>query len=44
MIDVDGKQRIAIERIHIEEDTAKSIHGQAGTILDFNRSGVPLMK
>ena len=45
MIDVDGKQkRIAIERIHIEEDTAKSIHGQAGTILDFNRSGVPLIE
>ncbi len=45
MINVDGVQKkIDIERIHIEEDTAKSIHGEGGTVLDFNRAGVPLIE
>lgn len=44
-INVSGQsKKIEIERIHIEEDTAKSIHGQGGTVLDFNRSGVPLIE
>lgn len=37
---------IAITRVHLEEDTASSIHDDATgeTTIDFNRSGVPLME
>ena len=44
-IEVDGKKKkIGIERIHIEEDTCKSLHSIAGTKLNFNRAGVPLIE
>ena len=37
---------VGIQRIHLEEDTAKSSHDvtAAGSVIDFNRSGVPLME
>ncbi|MDO8482090.1 MAG: Asp-tRNA(Asn)/Glu-tRNA(Gln) amidotransferase subunit GatB [bacterium] len=37
---------VQITRIHLEEDTASSIHEDATdvTTIDFNRSGVPLME
>lgn len=44
-IELDGyKKKIGIERIHIEEDTCKSIHSINGTKLNFNRAGVPLIE
>ena len=44
-IDDDGvKKKIEILEMHIEEDTAKSIHAKERTLLDFNRAGVPLIE
>lgn len=40
-----GPKKIEIERIHIEEDTGKSIHSGIGdSLLDYNRAGVPLIE
>ena len=33
---------VRIERIHLEEDAGKNLHGPAGSLLDLNRAGVPL--
>ncbi len=36
---------IVIERVHLEEDTASSSHeGTSGSLVDYNRAGVPLME
>jgi aspartyl-tRNA(Asn)/glutamyl-tRNA(Gln) amidotransferase subunit B len=52
-VTLDGEtRRIGIERAHMEEDTGKSthvgsggrIHAASSTLLDFNRSGVPLVE
>lgn len=37
-------RRVGIERIHMEEDAGKQLHTKAGTLVDFNRSGVPLIE
>ena len=41
-VEVSNK-KIYLERMHIEEDTCKSIH-TTDTLLNFNRSGVPLIE
>jgi len=52
-IGVNGKtKRIGIERVHLEEDAGKLIHGEEMpnledkeiSFVDYNRSGIPLME
>ena len=38
------KKKIGIERIHMEEDAAKLIHTKSGTLINYNRAGVPLIE
>lgn len=33
-----------IERIHLEEDTAKSFHKEGKTLIDFNKASMPLVE
>ena len=41
----EGKKDVHLIRIHIEEDTGKSVHTETGdTLLDYNRAGVPLIE
>lgn len=43
---VDGeKKTVRLERIHFEEDAGKLLHDEGeGTVVDFNRCGVPLIE
>lgn len=53
-VEVDGQTvRIGIERVHLEEDTGKSlhvggatgrIHGATESLVDYNRAGIPLVE
>ena len=39
-----GGQTFHLRRIHLEEDTAKLMHEDEVSLLDYNRSGVPLVE
>jgi len=41
-LDLINGKRVLIERIHLEEDTAKSMHEGDKTLIDFNVSSIPL--
>ncbi|OGC32774.1 aspartyl/glutamyl-tRNA amidotransferase subunit B, partial [candidate division WOR-1 bacterium RIFOXYB2_FULL_48_7] len=51
-IEVDGeKRRIGITRVHLEEDAGKLVHkgaerimGSEESLVDYNRTGIPLME
>jgi len=53
-VEVDGETvRIEIERVHMEEDTGKTlhvggstgrIHGATHSLVDYNRAGIPLVE
>lgn len=53
-VDIDGEiVRIPIERVHMEEDTGKTlhvggstgrIHGATHSLVDYNRAGIPLVE
>ncbi|MBN1172397.1 MAG: Asp-tRNA(Asn)/Glu-tRNA(Gln) amidotransferase subunit GatB, partial [Micromonosporaceae bacterium] len=53
-VEVDGDMvRVGIERVHLEEDTGKSlhlggatgrIHGATESLVDYNRAGIPLVE
>jgi aspartyl-tRNA(Asn)/glutamyl-tRNA(Gln) amidotransferase subunit B len=51
-VDLPDGTRVSIERAHLEEDTGKSthlgasgrIHGAERSLVDYNRSGVPLVE
>ena len=44
--DLDGEIRgVSLERIHLEEDAGKLLHAEeGGSLVDFNRCGVPLIE
>lgn len=44
-VEVDGVLTpVRIERLHMEEDTAKQLHGTTSSLLDYNRAGIPLIE
>lgn len=42
-LEINGN-RINIKEMHLEEDTCKQIHQKEETLLDYNRSGIPLIE
>ncbi|MGB9757516.1 MAG: Asp-tRNA(Asn)/Glu-tRNA(Gln) amidotransferase subunit GatB [Candidatus Bipolaricaulaceae bacterium] len=42
---VEGQRKVVrIREMHLEEDAGKLIHTESKTLIDFNRSGVPLVE
>ena len=40
----DKENQIDIQRIQMEQDTAKSIYEGGKVLIDYNRAGVPLLE
>jgi len=43
-VELENGKKCELERIHLEEDTAKSIHRSGETLIDYNKSGSPLVE
>lgn len=44
-IEAEGKtKRIRIKRAHLEEDAGKLMHERQASLLDYNRTGIPLLE
>ncbi len=44
-IESEGKaKRVGVTRIHMEEDAGKLMHGGRESLVDYNRTGVPLLE
>ncbi|MFH1284370.1 MAG: Asp-tRNA(Asn)/Glu-tRNA(Gln) amidotransferase subunit GatB [Candidatus Peregrinibacteria bacterium] len=43
-VDVEGKFKVGITRLHLEDDAGKLTHVKNGSLVDFNRAGTPLME
>jgi aspartyl-tRNA(Asn)/glutamyl-tRNA(Gln) amidotransferase subunit B len=39
-----GGKEVRIKRVHLEEESAKSIHEKDESLIDYNRSGLPLIE
>ncbi len=44
LVELSNGKKIKVRRVHMEEDTGKLVHYGDSTLIDFNRSGVPLVE
>jgi len=43
-VTLDSGKKCELDRIHLEEDAAKSFHSSGGTLIDYNKSGAALVE
>ncbi len=44
ILELASGKKIRINRVHMEEDAGKLIHQDNGSLVDFNRTGIPLLE
>lgn len=44
ILENNNSKKIRIERIHLEEDTARQLHNENETMINYNRAGIPLIE